>query len=687
MHIHKLIIKNFRLLSDVELSLEENTTVVVGRNNSGKTSLTEIFQRFLSGTSPTFKLEDFSLTAHEGFWNAFLTRRDGAENDAVRGHIPAIEVRLSISYSDNPDDLGPLADFVVDLDPDCTTATISLQCKLEDGKLEALLDEIEGADGTSLAARTAFFKVMKERVPKLFRSYVYAIDPGDESNMRQLEWPRIVSLLHSTFIGAQRTLDTTGQRPSDVLGRILEALFDAASLQSADPGDHQIAEALEIAVKEIESKLGGDFAANLQKLLPTFSLFGYPGLLDPHLTPETTLDVRRLLGNNTVLCCEGANGVNLPESYNGLGTRNLIYILLKILMAFKEANSRPVAPGVSLVFIEEPEAHLHPQMQEVLIRKLNELPRDLLAHLNSKGSWPVQFIVTTHSSHVANEAPFETVRYFLSVPTKDHGRVRMTRVKDLRTGLSAQPKPTLEFLHQYMTLTRCDLFFADKAILVEGPSERLLLPLMIEGFEKQQASSRKLSSEYISVVEVGGAYAHLFFDMLAFLELPTLVITDLDSAKPNENNRLVACRVSEGTHTTNACLTKWFDCKGASLSDLLNKKPEEKTVGTRRIAFQIPESDTAPCGRTFEPAFMLANPDLFDLLQLDPVQVEGAVWDKTGEISSKTLFALRFAIEERTWTVPRYILEGLEWLSGNTDGETAELQAVGDKTVPELHHA
>ena len=68
MHIHKIDIKNFRLLEKVDLILEERTTVIVGRNNSGKTSLTELFRRLLSDKSPTFRLEDFSLSVHQNSW-------------------------------------------------------------------------------------------------------------------------------------------------------------------------------------------------------------------------------------------------------------------------------------------------------------------------------------------------------------------------------------------------------------------------------------------------------------------------------------------------------------------------------------------------------------------------------------------------------------------------------------------
>ena len=61
MLIKHVEIENFRLLRDVALGLEERTTLIVGRNNSGKTSIAELFRRLLSDKSPAFRLEDFSL--------------------------------------------------------------------------------------------------------------------------------------------------------------------------------------------------------------------------------------------------------------------------------------------------------------------------------------------------------------------------------------------------------------------------------------------------------------------------------------------------------------------------------------------------------------------------------------------------------------------------------------------------
>ncbi len=93
MYVSHVEIKNFRLLANVKLSFEETTTVIVGRNNSGKTSLTELFRRLCSDKSPEFHLEDFSLPAHEEFWKGFQLFRKGSDAQEVRKALSTANIR------------------------------------------------------------------------------------------------------------------------------------------------------------------------------------------------------------------------------------------------------------------------------------------------------------------------------------------------------------------------------------------------------------------------------------------------------------------------------------------------------------------------------------------------------------------------------------------------------------------
>ena len=664
MHLQKIEIQNFRLLANVELLLEKQTTVIVGRNNSGKTSLTELFRRLLAEPTPSFRLEDFSLSAHDDFWKAFRAQQDAKPEDEIRGLLPMVEAKLTVAYEKAVANLGVLGDCIIDLDPACEQAVIQIRYHVKDGGIASLFADLPKfeADKPEPAQKTAFCRAIRERVPKHYAWLVQAVDPGDATNTKMLDWTTLRGVLGSGFINAQRGLDDITSKDRDVLGKVLEGLLKSAQSETADEKDRAVAKELENAVQGMQTSLDGSFNQQLQSLLPAFSLFGYPGFADTALRTETTLDVKRLLADHTKVHYAGVNGINLPEAYNGLGARNLIVILLKLLEFYKAFLVQATEPGVHLVFIEEPEVHLHPQMQEVFIAQLSRIAAEFEKTVGKGRKWPVQFVVTTHSSHLANKAEFAAMRYFHVKANGSTVNLRSTVVKDLRTGLEGTPAENLEFLHKYMTLTRCDLLFADKAVLIEGTSERLLLPKMMQVLEEANPAAPKLSSQYVSVVEVGGAYAHLFVPLVKFLELPTLIITDLDATKEATRKKgtkvWVKCPVSQGLRTSNACIKDWFEPLEVAPADLIAKTDEDKTDGNLRIAYEVPEAGSVHCGRSFEDAFILANWAMFGLA----APSEDEAWELAGE-EGKSNFALTYAIKKTGWTVPRYIAEGVRWLA------------------------
>lgn len=679
LYINKIDIKNFRLLENVALSLEKRTTVIVGRNNSGKTSLTELFRRLLTDKIPNFRLEDFSLSVHEKFWQAYEQLQAGTDEITVRATLPAIEISLSVNYEDNTASYGPLSEFIIDLNTDCTETLIKVRYELEKGNLKTLFEDIElnGETPTS-EQKTAFFKAIRDRVPKLYAARIYAEDPNDATNQKDLEASKLHALLQSGFINAQRGLDDAtrkdgaDQRKNNVLGSILEQLFSTAS-NSDNAQDKGIISNLETAIQGIQQGIDEGFNAQLTDLLPTFSMFGYPGLGDPNLRTETTLDVERLLKNHTKVHYAGVNGINLPEAYNGLGTRNLIYILLQLLEFYKSFTAKDSTPGMNLIFIEEPEAHLHPQMQEVFIAKLGEIVESFAITFGDRAAWPVQFVVTTHSSHMANKTPFEAMRYFLTHPQDGDENIRTAEIKDLKKGLAGTPPPDKEFLHKYMILTGCDLLFADKIVLIEGATERIMLPEIIKKIDASTGSNDpKLSSQYMAVMEVGGHHAHKFFDLLNFLDLNTLIITDIDSVDGDSKT----CEVAAGTGTSNSCIKAWFS-PDVTPTQLLAKSNVDKTQGRIRLAYQVPEQEGAACGRSFEDAFILANNVDFGLATANATEA----YDKAKKVK-KTNFAIEYGIDNTNWNVPLYMAQGLRWLAasdilppqqkqGEADGEVA----------------
>ncbi|MCW8176113.1 ATP-dependent nuclease [Verminephrobacter aporrectodeae] len=426
---------------------------------------------------------------------------------------------------------------------------------------------------------------------------------------------------------------------------------------------------------------------------------GYPGVTDPKLT--ITTDMRLIDGLNhrstvkyevPMNSSKAGDAHHLPEDSNGLGYQNLVSIVFS-LMSFRDKwmkvgkakKSKPpedaLIPPLHLVLIEEPEAHLHAQVQQVFIQQAYGVLRKH-DKLNDSTDLRTQLVVSTHSSHIAHEADFASLRYFrrLPVPT-EVGAVSLTAVVNLSEIFSGQDEAK-RFVKRYLRATHCDLFFADGAILVEGSAERILLPHLV----REQKKYEYLKQCYITWLEIGGSHVHKFRSLIEHLGLNTLIITDID-AKDDGNSRVVPKRKAEQT-TRNATLAEWIP-KDASIDNLLDKKSGDKSHSDRngyavRVAYQTPismkfGSETEALANTFEDALVYENCELFKTLpghglikkfrdaltsSTEGTQLEEKVFEALGGGSKKAEFALDIlssdAIDQLK--VPAYIDEGLLWL-------------------------
>lgn len=396
------------------------------------------------------------------------------------------------------------------------------------------------------------------------------------------------------------------------------------------------------------------------------------------LSPETALR-----GNTELLYVDPSRQHELPELYNGLGFKNLIYMAIQAQHFHSQwvmtAENRPLC---LMIFIEEPEVHLHAQVQQTFISNIWQVINQSAEAAGEPALVP-QLVVTTHSSHIMEAVDFEKVRYFQRCYIEGETAAKSIRnasvVHSLRTfqpevemigEKRVEPAESLVFLKRYLRLTHCDLFFADAAILVEGAVEKLLMPSMIE------RAAGRLRTTYLTILEVGGAYAHRFEGLLSFLHIPYLVITDLDSVVPTGYPR--ACRADlTGARTSNASLKKLFGITTVAELMALTPAQRQHAEKDRCISFQTDilvtegETQTTMRPRTLEEAILYEN---FGLLRSGALSIDTpipallsdayqAVYEQVRSDSfKKTDFAMDILACTQEWVVPSYIAEGLSWL-------------------------
>ncbi|MCT7909435.1 ATP-dependent endonuclease [Arcobacter lacus] len=657
MKITNIKIENFRLLDNVEINLEDITTAIVGKNNSGKTSLSEIFNLFMNNKK--FEFEDFSMTSHKNFQDAYnlflqLTAENKEETiKKILEIIPKIKLLLTIEYTES-DNWVNIKPFISSLEE---TNQIKILFNYSPKDTEKFLNTIQ----TNFLDNDVFI----DKVRLFYSNYYHTtIQPYSETeNTELVEFSDVQRLLQCHFIEAQRDLEDNKSNNTK-LASIFQKQYDYQT-KKEDSSSKALIEATDTANKEIEEKLKKFF----EQFISSFKQFGFPGIDNEKLQLQSQIEMESLFRNNVRLVYNHDENL-LPEKYNGLGYKNLMYIISKILSF--EILHQDKKCDLNLLFIEEPEAHMHPQMQTVFIKNIT----DFLA----KNEFNVQVIISTHSSHILTNAQFESIRYFSK-------NAYSTQIKDLRkfhTGLT-EPQ-TLKFLEQYLTLDKGELFFSDKAILFEGVVERLLMPIFIKKLDA--SSCTKLCEQYISYIEVGGAYMNKFKELLEFLDIKTLIITDIDSVEKNITNKnrkqqttYQKCEIISNSelYTSNICLKSWLP-KKIKISDLLNATDEDKTSNKIRVTYQVKiDTKELKCGRSFEEAFIIENPKyMFDNKQvLLSIKSELENYNTKEEIitnsyniqdyidrnKKKTDFAFDLLNNQENWNVPTYIKEGLMWLS------------------------
>ena len=332
--------------------------------------------------------------------------------------------------------------------------------------------------------------------------------------------------------------DTSKRQLSEQLRSYYDKHLDPE--KSPSPEDLDILKATEDARQAFDKNLALKFQPAIQEL----ERLGYPGIADPKLTIKTKMLTGETLKHDAAFqfsLSKNDDALRLPEKYNGLGYQNLISMVFS-LMRFRddwmrEGKARRVREDTGktieplhLVLVEEPEAHLHVQVQQVFIRKAYDV---LTNHkiIRENKNFTTQLVISTHSSHIARESDFADLRYFKCLSEGTEENIATSKVINL-SDVFGKEDETDKFVTRYLQTTHCDLFFADAAILVEGSAEFMLLPHFIRN------EYPGLYQRYISILSISGRHSYRLGPLIQKLCLPTLVIADLDSAKKKGITRM-----------------------------------------------------------------------------------------------------------------------------------------------------
>lgn len=648
MQLSKIWIKNYRLLIDAELKVDPKTTLIVGRNNTAKTSCFECVGNVLEGKP--FSFNDYPLSKRENLYaqiSLYMAKEITLETLCKQLEPISIEFLVDYSLDDPEDNLGALSPFIIDVDVETTSALIRAEFKLkaDEKNLWKILEQSYYKDGSFLPDDDVH-DIIIANFNKLFELTIYAINPKNPEEKQIKKHAELQALFPFHLIPAERLLGEDGSRNSS-LSALIADFFDMN--EELDPCVAEKAKELRDIVENANKKVQQQSDSILSELVSRAVGFGYPNGEELQLGVTTQLSIDDQIKNQTQLSyTAGASKERLPSSYNGLGYKNLIKMEF-LLAAFAKKVERCGAACIPLLFIEEPESHMHPQMQHAFADYLEAF----LGKITSVG---IQTLLTSHSAHIANTMVFSKIRY--AQKTKE-GVI----YKNLNTFALENPTNT-DFIKKYLTLTKCDLFFADKAIFIEGASERLLLPDMIEKCAKAgdfDSQEYKLPAQYYTLIEIGGAYTYKFIPFAEFLGIPCLILTDLDSVSGPKGKSV---SVSLGETTSNETLKWWVrknkgipddgDTKVA-LTEITSMSPDEKTRCKCHIEFQTEEDGL--CGRSLEEAIQNVNRAHYELGE-NPTENDLKFSGKC-----KTDFALQLICECADYTIPAYIRSGLIWLN------------------------
>ena len=667
MYLKKLKIKNFRnfreenneiefvnsegIQSSEKINVAAVTTLIVGKNNAGKTTIISALDKLINTKSGgnIFSSNDFNFYYLQKCLENFVL---GIDTKA-----PKLEFVFTIGLEDgNTDLLTNIVPFM--LLEDVTDSELDVSVKYEVVEEEKyFIDVKEIVEKYKDNEKIMFQKYLKCLDDLQYKVRYY--DKNDEEVERSF---RIGNLIDIKVIKANNLKTETNL--SDSFNKIIEYRYkkvQKAEKEALEIEFDKINETIYTAIQKDQTEVINDAVGEMVAQTA----------MEVDLRADVTLDkmISSLIKYEYV-----ENGQNIPENQFGLGYTNLMMIIASLLDYMEKYPDTTCNSKINLISIEEPETYMHPQMQELFITNINAVIEAL--RLSKNKSINSQLIVTTHSSHILNSKihsgnSFDNINY---VYKKNYAAnvSTLNNAKVMPDGVD-EKSAEFKFLKKHIKYKVSELFFSDAVIFVEGFAEETLLPFFIENREK-------INRNYISIFGINGAHAYLYHNLLKTLNVPALVITDLDIKKKDgeDPNAQVATLVDR--ETTNKTIMH-FSAAKEKLSSLAPFIRDENIYLTYQGAIE------GYYATSFEEAliltnynnellnkalrktrrnlyiYMLGTPEDFKQNKEQSKKWQNELGSKKGEFASNLLFEM--SGEEDTSKVPKlpeYIENGLIWL-------------------------